>query len=82
MSERENGRLTLAKRTVRNRIAPDVLGAIKSLNTKGNISRCYTARNRQAARERLSLDDFSGTWGLQSRSCQCDTVVRFARAAR
>jgi hypothetical protein len=34
MSERENGRLTLAKRTVRNRIAPDVLGAIKTLNTK------------------------------------------------
>ena len=41
MSERENGQLTLAKRTVRNRIAPDVLGAIKTLNTKGNISRCY-----------------------------------------
>jgi hypothetical protein len=29
-----------------------------------------------------SLDDFSGTWDLQSRSCQCDTVIRFARAAR
>jgi hypothetical protein len=50
MSERENGQLTLAKRTVRNRIAPDVLGAIKTLNAKGNISRCYTGRNRQAAR--------------------------------
>jgi transcription antitermination factor NusG len=41
MSERENGQLPLAKRTVRNRIAPDVLGAIKTLNTKGKISRCY-----------------------------------------
>jgi len=27
MSERENGQLTLAKRTERNRIAPDVLGS-------------------------------------------------------
>jgi len=29
-----------------------------------------------------SLDDFLGTWDWRSRSCQCDTVVGFARAAR
>jgi hypothetical protein len=63
MSERENGQLTLAKRTLRNRIDPDVLGAIKALNTKGNISRYIPARNRQAVRTSI-LDDFSGTWGL------------------
>jgi hypothetical protein len=53
MGERENDQLTLAKRTVRDRIAPDILGAIKTLNTKGNISRCYIARNRQAARRSI-----------------------------
>ena len=35
MSGRENGQLTLAKRTVRNRIAPDVLGAIKTSKHEG-----------------------------------------------
>ena len=62
MSERENGKLTLAKRTVRNRMAPAVLGAIKTLNTKGNISRCYTARNRQAARKSI-FRRFFGNFG-------------------
>jgi hypothetical protein len=81
MSERENGQLTLVKRTVRNGIAPDVLGAIKTLNRK-ETSHAVIPPEIGRRRERLSLDDFSGTWGLQSRSHQCDTVVRFARAAR
>jgi hypothetical protein len=48
------------------------------------IEQCRRVDLSMAWRKRnyRSLDDFSGTWDFQSRSCQCDTVIRFARAAR
>lgn len=62
MSERENGQLTLAKRTLRNRIDPDVLGAIKALNTKGNISRY--PRQKSASGANVYLRRFLGNLGF------------------
>jgi hypothetical protein len=73
MSERENGQLTLAKRTVRNGIALEHEGKDRTL--------LYRQKSAVGASIYL-LDDFSGTLGLQSRSSRCDTVVRFTRAAR
>src|SRR5437773_11457647 len=55
MSERENGRLTLAKRTVRNTIPP-FLGAIKALNTKRKqTSHAVIPPEIGRRRERLSF---------------------------
>jgi len=65
MSERENDQLTLAKPTVRNRIAPDVLGAIKALNTKRKqTSHAVIPPEIGRRRERLSFRRFFGNLGF------------------
>jgi len=63
MSQRENGELTLAKRTLRTRIAPDVLGAIKDLEHEGKHLRLYH-RQKSANGANVYLRRFLGNLGF------------------
>ena len=61
-------------------LVPALVRATKTRSATAGLSKTIVKKNGKDYYG--SLDDFSGTWDLQSRSCQCDTVIRFARAAR